>query len=189
MRHKYETRGIVLSRSPLGEANTFVTLLTPDLGLVRARAQGLRRPGAKLAAALATFAESEIVLLRGKEHWRIAGAVLEENWFSRIQGAGPRVKAARACGLLLRLVAGEVQEPALFSIMKGFFEALATLPEDVHDALEVLVVLYILAALGFDAERVVNGAAVFTPELVAEVMKHRSRYIRRINHGITASGL
>src|SRR3989344_3293576 len=100
MRHKYETRGIVLSRSPLGEANSFVTLLTPDLGLVRARAQGLRRSGAKLAAALATFAESEIVLLRGKEHWRIAGAVLEENWFSRIQGAGPRVKAARACGLL-----------------------------------------------------------------------------------------
>jgi len=51
MRHKYETRGIVLSRSPLGEANAFVTLLTPELGLVRARAQGVRRSGAKLSAA------------------------------------------------------------------------------------------------------------------------------------------
>mgnify|MGYP001567250827 CR=1 FL=1 len=77
MRYKYETRGIVLSRAPSGEANAFITLITPELGLVRARAQGVRKPGAKLAAALATFAESSLVLVRGKEDWRIAGAVLE----------------------------------------------------------------------------------------------------------------
>ncbi|KKW40597.1 MAG: repair protein RecO protein [Parcubacteria group bacterium GW2011_GWB1_55_9] len=67
MRHKYETRGIVLSRTPLGEANALITLLTPDLGFVHARAQGLRRPGAKLAAALATFAGRELPGARARE--------------------------------------------------------------------------------------------------------------------------
>ena len=85
MRHKYDTRGIVLSRLPLGEANAFITLLTPELGLVRVRAQGIRMPGAKLASALATFAESSLVLVRGREGWRLAGAVLEENWFKRLE--------------------------------------------------------------------------------------------------------
>ena len=179
----------MLSRSPLGEANAFITLLTPDVGLVRARAQGLRRPGAKLAAALTTFAESEVVLVRGKEHWRVAGAVLTENWFTRIQAPAARVKAIHVSGLVLRLVAGEAHDPALFPLMKGFFEALATLPEEAHDAAEVLTVLRILSALGFDAEKVVDAAAVFTPELLTTVEQKRVEYIARINRGITASGL
>jgi len=198
MRHKYETRGIVLSRSPLGEANVFVTLLTPDLGLVRARAQGLRRPGAKLAAALATFVESDVVLVRGKESWRLAGAVLQENWFIRLRHHTPRMRAARVSGLFLRLVAGEVPDPALFPIIRGFFDALAALPEDAHEAAEVLAALRILAALGFDAGEIPGSrtgtsegtpVSLFAPELLAEITKNRTSYITRINHGITSSGL
>jgi len=73
----------VLARAHTGEATTFLTLLTPDLGLVYARAQSLRKPGAKLASSLATLTESSVVLVRGKDGWRVTGAVLEENWFVR----------------------------------------------------------------------------------------------------------
>ncbi len=189
MRHKYETRGIVLSREPAGEANAFIALLTPDIGLVRARAQGVRRPGAKLAAALATFAESKLMLVRGRESWRIAGAVLEENWFASVRSAATRTRAARVSGLLLRLVAGEECNPTIFLIIAGFFKALAALPEDTHDAAEVLAVLRMLAALGFDAGEIPGGVSVFVPEMLAEITKKRTRYITRINRGIAASGL
>ena len=189
MRHKYETRGIVLSRSPLGDANAFITLLTPDLGLVRARAQGLRRSGAKLAAALATFAESEVVLVHGKEGWRIAGAVLEENWFMRLRRAASDTRAARIGHLLLRLVAGETHDPKLFPVIRESFDALATLPEDVHEAVEVLAALRILAALGLDAGGIPSDPDAFAPESLALIAKNRTKYITRINHGITASGL
>lgn len=189
MRHKYETRGIVLSRSPLGEANTMVTLLTADLGLVRARAQGLRRSGAKLAPALTTFADSELVLIRGKVEWRIAGAVLGGNWFEQMKERAPRERAARVCGLLLRLVAGEVHDPALFPILTGFFGALATLPEDLHEAAEMLAVLRILAELGFDTGKIPGNPSAFTPELLAEITADRAGAIARINRGIEASGL
>lgn len=189
MRHKYETRGIVLSRSSLGEANAFVTLLTPELGLVRVRAQGLRRSGAKLAAALATLAESSVVLVRGREGWRLAGAVLEENWFARMRRADARARAARVLGLLLRLVAGEAQDAALFPVIRGFFETLAELPEDAHEAAEVLAALRVLAALGLDAGELPGEASAFTPPLLAAVALDRPRYIARINHDIAASGL
>lgn len=189
MRHKYETRGIVLSRTPFGEANALVTLLTPELGLVRARAQSVRRPGAKLAAALATFAESSLVLVRGREGWRVAGAVLEENWFKRLSLIAPRRRASRVCGLLLRLVAGEAHDPALFPIMRGFFGALSELPEDTHEAAEMLAALRILAALGLDAGGIQGEASVFTSPVLSTVAGDRAQYVARINRGIAASGL
>ncbi|HEY4500798.1 MAG TPA: recombination protein O N-terminal domain-containing protein [Candidatus Paceibacterota bacterium] len=189
MRHKYETRGIVLSRSPLGEANMFVTILTPELGLVRARAQGLRKPGAKLAAALATFAESDVILVRGKESWRVAGAILVENWFTRLDRAEPRTRAARVSTLVLRLVAGEMHDPGPLPILRGFFDALTTLPENAHEALEILAVLHILAVLGLDGGEIPGGPSTFTLPFLAEILKNRTSYITRINNGISASGL
>lgn len=189
MRHKYETRSIVLARSALGESNTFVTLLTPELGLVRARAQGLRRPGAKLAAALTTYAESDVVLVRGREGWRLAGAVLGENWFKQLQNTAARRRAARVSGLLLRLVAGEAHDPALFSVMHGFFGALSELPENVHEAAEMLVAIRMLATLGLDVGPIPGDASEFTTPLLVTIAEDRANYIARINHGIDASGL
>ncbi len=189
MRHKYETRGLVLARTHTGEANTFVTLLTPDLGLVHARAQSLRKPGAKLAASLATLAESEVVLVRGKEGWRVTGAVLDESWFKRVEHDDARDRIARVSGLVLRLVAGEAQDTEIFLVMKGFLEALATLAQDRFEAAEVLVVLRMLAALGFDSGDVSGDASDFTPATLSTVMNNRKAYIARINAGIAASGL
>ncbi|MBI5406036.1 recombination protein O N-terminal domain-containing protein [Candidatus Kaiserbacteria bacterium] len=189
MRHKYETRGIVLSRTPLGEANAYVTLLTRELGLVRARAQGVRAQGAKLAASLATFAESSLVLVRGKEGWRVAGAILEEEWFTQMRHPASRAAASRVSGLFLRLVAGETPDPELFPLVTGFFRALATLPEDAHEAAEIRAALCILAALGLVAGEIPGEASEFTPAILADVRRKRAEYITRINRGIAASGL
>jgi len=190
MRHKYDTRGLVLARMHAGEANTVVTLLTPDLGLVHARAQSLRKSGAKLAPGLTTLAESEVMLVRGKEGWRIAGALLGENWFMRLGSVSARNRASRVSGLFLRLVAGEMQNPDLFSIMKGFLEALATLPEDQHEAVEILMVLRTLAVLGLDAGDIPGDDEIsFAAPVLADVLDARAGYVARINTGIAASGL
>lgn len=189
MRHKYETRGIVLSRSPLGEASAFVTLLTPELGLVRARAQSVRRSGAKLASGLATFAQSSLVLVHGREGWRVAGSVLEENWFARMPCETTRNAAARISGFLLRLVAGEVRDPRLFAILASFFEALTRISEDSYQSAETLAALRIVAALGLDAGSIPGDVGDFTAAQFAEIDGARSEYIARINRGIGASGL
>ncbi len=189
MRHRYDTRGIVLARSPLGEANALVTLLTPELGLVRARAQSVRTSGAKLAAALTTLTESSVILVRGKEGWRLAGAVPEEQWFMRIPSKDGRERSARVGGLILRLVAGEAPEPELFDVMRGYLEALATAPEALHEAAEVLAVLRILKTLGLDTGDVSREISAFAPESLSHVVQDQAAYVARINAGISASGL
>lgn len=164
-------------------------LLTPELGLVRALAQSVRKSGAKLAAALATFAESSIVLVHGRDGWRLTGAVLGENWFSNLPTADARRRAARVSGLLLRLVVGEAQDVELFPIMRGFLEALSELPQDLHEAIEMLAALRILAALGLDTGEIPEDTALFSPPLLAAIAGNRATYISRINRGIEASGL
>ncbi|MDD3531223.1 MAG: recombination protein O N-terminal domain-containing protein [Candidatus Pacebacteria bacterium] len=188
MRHKYETRGIVLARTPVGEASSFITLVSSELGLVRVLAQSVRKPGAKLAAALATFAESSVVLVHGRDGWRLAGAVFEESWFARLRDADARKRAGRVSGLLLRLVAGEERDTALFPVMKGFLEALSNLPSENHEDVEILAVLRILATLGLDTSES-DGISAFTPDMLAAIAKDRTSYISRINRGIEASGL
>jgi len=189
MRHKYETRGIVLSRSPVGEASSFVVVLTPEIGLVRALAQSVRKPSAKLAAALVTLAESSVVLVHGRDGWRLSGAVLEENWFKRIGRVGAREVATRVSGLLLRLVTGEAQERALYPVMRGFLEALATADPSEDESIELLAALRVLAALGLDAGVISGDISDFSPAVRAEIGRDRAGSIARINHGIAASGL
>lgn len=188
MRHKYETRGIVLSRTPVGEANVVVAILTSELGLLYARAQGLRETRAKLAHALPTFAESDVVLVRGKDGWRLSGAVLVDNWFTALGSRAARARAARVTTLVLRLSPGEVHEESLFETVHGFLHTLAHSEPGSHDAAEVLAALRVLAALGLDAGALPSGA-LFAEEALQTVEKERAHYVSRVNRGIAASGL
>jgi recombinational DNA repair protein (RecF pathway) len=193
MRHKYSTSAIVLSRTPLSEASSLVTLLTVEVGLIRARAQGLRKPGAKMASALQTLIESEVMLLRGKEGWRLAGALRTTDWFSKLTPPA-RMRAGRIASLLLRLLAGESADSGsmVFTIFIQFLEALSNAEETevAQDAAECLTALRILHVLGVDAGDIPGGLdGAHAPELLQEVTANRADFILRINRGIAASGL
>jgi recombinational DNA repair protein (RecF pathway) len=157
MRHKYSTSGIVLARTPLSEASSLVTLLTPDVGLIRARAQGLRKPGAKMAGSLQTLMESEVMLLRGKEGWRLVGALRSRDWFGELIRPA-RMRAGRIASLLLRLLSGESADPIVFSIFIQFLRSLENIQslagdevDAMQDSAECLAALRILHILGVDA--------------------------------------
>lgn len=189
MRHKYHTSALVLARTPLGEASALLTLLTSDIGLVRARVQSVRKPSARLAHALTTFAESGVVLVRGSEGWRVTTALLGEQWHRRLSLAA-RLRAARIGALLLRLAPSEVPDVALYPIMRGFLEALAAEDSTLHDSAECVAALRLLAALGLDAGDVPTDTVLgYEPETLREVAQSRAAFVARINKGITASGL
>jgi DNA repair protein RecO len=183
MRPKYGTPSIVLARTPLAEASALLYLLTEDFGLLKARAQGLRKSGAKLAPALQTLTESDVMLVRGKDAWRLSGAILAKDW-PRTLSASARARAGRTARLLLRLVHGESTDTELFSIFKGFLEALPTLSEAQADAAEHLVALRLLRELGLDAGEIPSGY-----ESLENGETQKRDLIIRINRGIAASGL
>jgi recombinational DNA repair protein (RecF pathway) len=198
MRHKYATPAIVLSRSPLSEASSLITLLTSDVGLVRARAQGVRKPGAKMASALQTLVECDVMLLRGKEGWRLAGALHTNDWFAKLSRPA-RLRAGRIASLLLRLVHGETADASstFYTIFLQYLMALSELSatatesdEAAADAAECLVALRILHALGVDAGSIpgeLRGG--YTAEILESVIENRPDFVLRINRGIAASGL
>ncbi len=187
MRPKYRTEAIALGRRSLGESSLLLALLTRDFGLVVARAQGLRKQGARLAPALASLVESEATLVRGREGWRLSGAVLIRPWFRELPRAA-RVRAARIAGLLLRLVGGESSDPRLYTLFSSALAAFFTGPPETHEAVEHIAVLRLLSALGFDTETLPPS-----PErdaaLLGAVSRDRAASIARINRGIEASGL
>lgn len=188
MRHKYSTRAIVLGRRSSGEESLSASLLTEDFGLIRARSQGARKQGAKMSAGLQTLSRSDVTLLRGKDGWRMAGAVLETNW-SRALSADGRLRAARVLELADRLIRGEHEDAELFAVLSSFLAALAGRSEEEQDAIEMLAVVRLLHALGLDAGDIYGAPEAYADEAISRAREARTALIARINHGIAASGL
>ncbi len=65
-RKTYKTRGIVLRHTPIGEADRVLTLLTSDLGKVRAVARGVRRVKSKLAGHVEPFTYVSVSISYGR---------------------------------------------------------------------------------------------------------------------------
>lgn len=188
MRHKYSTRAIILGRLPSGEESVSAALLTEDFGLIRARSQGARKLGAKMSAGLQTLSSSDVTLLRGKDGWRMAGAVPDVNW-ARELSTEARIRAARVLELAERLIRGEREDAELFGILDGFLRALPRRSDEDQDALEALAVVRLLRSLGLDAGDLYGGSDDFSDEAIGDARSARVSLITRINRGIAASGL
>lgn len=62
----YKTRGIVIKRNNIGEADRRIVFFTERFGKIVAIAKGARRPKSRFAAGTNLFCESELFLARGK---------------------------------------------------------------------------------------------------------------------------
>ena len=72
----YRDIGVVLRVQQLGEADRIITLLSPELGVVRAVAKGVRRTSSKLGATLEPFMEVEAQIVAGRSLHTIIQAQL-----------------------------------------------------------------------------------------------------------------
>jgi DNA repair protein RecO len=188
MRHKYRTAALVIGRVPHGEANLTATLLTRDFGVIFARAQGARKPGAKMAAGLQTLTHTEVTLLRGKDGWRLAGTILLDDYPHLLPGTA-RTRAARVFSLIDRLVRGESPDPRLYELAHAYSEALVLASDDAAETAEALAALRALGLLGLDAGESLGATTDFSPEAIERAAADRTELIARINRGIAASGL
>ncbi len=164
----------MLSERPLKEADRIYSILTRDLGLVRASATGVRKEVSKLRGALEPFSLSSVSLVRGKDFWRLTSAEL-------LQKLPATESLARPFSLLEKLVQGESAHPELF------------------DAIEKGVMGLNLA--GSKIQRGEKGEELFEPRLVATILYHlgylkqedlnldKKGLIKAINDGLSQSQL
>ena len=136
--HIYTTRGIVLSERPWREADRIYSILTRDLGLIRATAIGVRKEVSKLRGSLEPIALARVSLVRGKEFWRVTST-------EAIKSIPATPTIIRPLALVEKLVQGESAHPELFDAVEK--ELLSAKPED--EMFEIRFVSRILYHLGY----------------------------------------
>lgn len=161
----HTTEGLVLSYRPLREADRVYSIMTRELGLVRATATGVRKDSSKLRGALEPFSLSSVSLVRGKEYWKATSASVLEKISST-----PEI--ARPLALLEKLVQGEAPNPELFDAI----EKMLTPGVNKNDEMfEIHFVATILFHLGYLKEE--------------DLKLDKKDLIKLINKGLEASHL
>ncbi len=188
----YQTECFVLRFMNVGEANRLYVLLTEDLGVILATAQGIRERHSKLRGNLQLFSLARVSLVRGREVWRIVGVEEGEHLWFLFRGTENLKVVARLSALVSRLVHGEGKDGKLFGILKLTFSSIQNTTDPEHVSLvELLAHARILEDLGYfvaqGREWLVSGG--YTPEVLERTKNERSILINQINHALSATQL
>lgn len=192
LKREVHTRGVVVGRRAAGEGSVRVTLYTEELGLVTAVATSGREERSKLRAHLVVGTRGTYSLVKGKADWRVTGVVGARSTYFECTSDEQRQSAERVRVLLKQFVHGEGADAELFAALWEFLSALPTLSTDDVRVAEYVVVLRMLAALGYVAKGGTADeflGAEYTAALLVSAKEKRSDLVRLINDGIGASGL
>lgn len=184
----YKTEGLILSHRPKGEDSVYLLILTVELGLVRAVAQGLRLGKSKLHGHLQVGYRVMLDLVRGRDFWRVVGAqsaskVLPSSVFGR-------EAFSRVIQLIIRLLPHD--EPNV-QIYNDLLQAAHLLDNTDLKSTEALIVMRLLNNLGY-----FDPAPTFTqfadnpeisPALVDQFTPQCREAIKLINQSLAASHL
>jgi DNA repair protein RecO len=190
--HIYTTRGLVLSSWPLKEADRTYAIFTEELGLVRARATGVRRIQSKLRAGLEPFSFSVVSLVRGQEVWRLTGATLGHRIGPSELGKKAFTVCARVFSLLEKLVVGEETHKELFQVLSDALAFVEKVEEGSLEMFEILFVLRLLHELGYISDSDVPRGFLeekLSEELLIQTETEKKNLLHAINHGLQQSNL
>ncbi len=191
---KHHTRGIILSSKADGDYDRVAYIFTQDFGLLRAKAQGVRRLGSKIASGVQDFSHGEYSLVHGKSGWRLVSARAEGNIFEDLRGEKAKLEVVAKLFLLIKKMMGE-EEPnnELFLVVINFIGMVRSVDLYTLPGLECLVILKVLYHLGYmnnDPEfSLPLASVVISEEEVKRVLPKRSFLISVINDALRASHL
>src|SRR5579859_3735252 len=108
----FATDGIVLGKRGVGEANTLVSVLTREFGLVRPTARSTRVERSKLRYGLEPLTRARFSLVKGKREWKLVGVEhINRDFMTPALSHRARAALGRVSKLLLRLITGEEPTP------------------------------------------------------------------------------
>lgn len=188
MHHKHHTEAIILGSSDYGESAKIFFVLTRDLGMLYASAQGVRKMSSKLRYVLQDFSYIKIDLIKGKDFWRITSAS-KTNQLEKITKNSDSLRTIfNIAKLLRRLLPEQEKNEILFTEVLSGLSALesVTSKEDINN-IEIIIVLRILSNLGYIGD--INSLeslikSPFEEELILEISKNKSRAIFEINRAL-----
>ncbi len=182
--------GFVIDSRPYGEAGKIFSILTSDLGLVRAAAQGIRLEKSKLRYHIELYTLGQFSFVKGKDIWRLTSAnrieVPDEKKLDEL--------LAKLALVLKRLLQGEASHPELYGLIEEVVQNFdfSLLNDQDWSMLETLTVIRILHALGYINERDIPKSAYVDKnslELVRSLVQYRKSLNQEINRALRESQL
>ncbi len=147
MKREVHTRGVVVARAASGEGSLRVSILTEDLGLVRALGTSARLERSKLRGHLVAGSYGTYSFVRGARDWRIIGAVGTQNiFYQNAHDQHRQNEVARIIALVRQFVHGEEANAGLFRALWGSADELP------FAQAESVVTIRVLSALGYVAD-------------------------------------
>jgi recombinational DNA repair protein (RecF pathway) len=184
----YTTKGYIISSEGKSESDKNFFILTKDLGLIRATAQGVRKIESKLRYSLQDFSFSEISFVMTKAGWRITSASILES-SKNVTKDEVKVKTLR---LLKKLWGTDEVNENLFNEIRSAFDFIDNeIEKSEVKSIEALLVLKILSHLGYWGEDKEDTFAEspFNKESVAKITEKREDIIKALNESLRATQL
>lgn len=179
----YHTDMIVLAVTPSGDASNIYTLLTRELGIIRAKAQSVRNVASKLRFGLQYLSLGTVDIIRAKDFWRIVGVANENTLLPTDVYHKP---LHRIVSLIARIVPQDERNEQLYDVIVQASELFTQhTNDDHHGAIEIVSVARILELTGYwDGELPVYEDVCITETELADILASKKAYLAAINAAI-----
>ena len=122
MNFKYN--GIILNKFDIGETDRLYNIYTQEIGKIRVKAIGVKKPNAKLAGSLEPITYAEVFMARGKGKGNITGAIAINNFLGIKSDVSAVQKVFYVIGIINRLITEEEKDEKIFSLLLEYLETL-----------------------------------------------------------------
>ncbi len=126
MSQTYKTTGINLKAMPLGESDRLLTILTPDLGLVRAVAPGARKHQSRLGGRSGLFVINECLVVKGKRLDKLIQAETQRTFPGLSQHLGRLTASQYLAEVALLMALSDCAQSDLYTVLVEHLERLET---------------------------------------------------------------
>ena len=146
-----KTKGVVLSRTFVGEKDAIIRILTENSGIISASAKGVKSMKSKLSAACSLFSCSDFLLTESNGKYIVTQAVLSDSFY----GLSSNIERLSYATYIAELTAAVSPAPedagAIIPLLLNTFYLLANSSKDLR-LIKCVFELRLMCALGYAPE-------------------------------------
>ena len=168
MSRTYKATGINLKAMPLGEADRILTILTPDLGLIRAVAPGSRKHQSRLGGRSDLFVINEWLVAKGKHLDKVVQAETVRTFPKLSQDLGRLTASQYLAEIVLCMALNDGTQAELYHLFVEHLERIETSPPGALLAALTHGLYHLLALAGVAPE--VHRCCLSREEIVPDLL-------------------